>query len=257
MSIIRNKLESKQAIVAGTSAGMTIQQGAGMINGGESYEALKYGAYDSHQSDLNLLVYVPAGGFNFFKHGLLDTHFGARGRQGRLIRLLHHLHASFAFACDEDTAIVIEDDHFTVLGTNGVTVFDMRRSKSVNDFEIKNVLVTYLTEGDSYVFESNKAIVADWKTSLTGREEHTRPLSPSHDIFSSFRNTNRRNPMEFVRISTDLYNSKADETVAYTYESSPTFSVRMRKLGEGYQGERRGKSYISYKNLNVDIISEN
>jgi cyanophycinase len=252
LAAIHKKLDSKEAVIAGTSAGMAIQTGPGMIDGGVSYEALRYGAYDKPQLDDSLLVYVPDGGFNFFPYGLLDTHFGARGRQGRLIKLLSHLNISRGFACDENTAIVIVDDQFTVLGTNGVTIIDVSRSKR-DDHSISNITIQYLTNGDSYDLISNKIEFASWKTSLAGREEHIKPLEPTNDIFSSYRNQGRKYPMEFVRVSTDLYNSKVKETYGLTFETNPVYQVQLMKGGAGYQGVYQDNSYISFEGLNVAI----
>jgi cyanophycinase len=60
-----------------------------MVTGGVSYNALLYGAYDTldtkHPDDLS---YEKSGGFGLFQLSYLDTHFGTRGREGRLIQLI-------------------------------------------------------------------------------------------------------------------------------------------------------------------------
>lgn len=45
-----------------------------MITGGESYEALKFGAFPySDELDSDKLSFFEAGGFGFFPFGLVDT----------------------------------------------------------------------------------------------------------------------------------------------------------------------------------------
>lgn len=85
-----------------------------MITGGESYQALLYGAFnkidDNHP---DYLSYYPGGGFGFFKYGYLDTHFATRGRQGRLIRLISDLYNNvdipYGYGVDENTALAVID----------------------------------------------------------------------------------------------------------------------------------------------------
>lgn len=79
--------------IGGTSAGTTILESAPMVTGGESYDALRYGANDYSDSNYpDDLSYLKEGGFGFFNYSCyLDSHFGSRGRQGRMIALLYDL----------------------------------------------------------------------------------------------------------------------------------------------------------------------
>ncbi|MFI1566712.1 hypothetical protein ACH4ZX_27260 [Streptomyces sp. NPDC020490] len=57
------------------------------MSGGESYEGLRDGSAPGYFDDAGRLGYIPPGGFGFLRSGLLDTHTGAAGREGRAFRL--------------------------------------------------------------------------------------------------------------------------------------------------------------------------
>jgi cyanophycinase len=248
-------------VLSGTSAGCVIHNGPGMINGGVSYEGLKHGPFSTEQNDTDLLLYVTEGGFNTFPYGFLDSHHGDRGRQGRFIRLITFLNGKYGFGVDEDTAMVIQSDQFTVQGTQGVTIYDFENAVvGHNDhFKLENALIHYLTTGDSYNFTSKKVTFADWKSTLVGREQHETART-SNDIFSSYRNVDeqdyRKNPMEFVKVSTEMYNSKSTQTTGWSYEIEPTFEVVMQKEGVGYEGTQNNKSYISFSGMKASIYAQ-
>jgi cyanophycinase len=269
---IRERYEAGVLAIAGSSAGTTIQQATPMVCGGESYEALVNGLHDyrdpDHPDDLS---YEKTGGFGFFNWGYLDTHFGTRGRQGRMIRMVWELlkqgnhQESVIFGIDENTALMVEDSVGTVMGETGVFVFDLSKAQQQKngDFSLNNIKVTYLTEGDQINLENYEVKVAEWKKNIKGNEEHDHTLEESTDIFSSPNNYDpdtdeRRNPREFIRITTDLFNSALDDsTNAFTYEEDPEFELSFAKSSDslGYIGEKNQSTYISYMGLTLNIGS--
>lgn len=270
---IRERYEAGLLAVAGSSAGTTIQQGTPMVCGGESYDALVNGLHDyrdpDHPDDLS---YEKTGGFGFFNWGYLDTHFGTRGRQGRMVRMVWELlqrgqnQQSIFFGIDENTALVVEDSIGTVMGETGVFVFNLKEAQQQeknSDFSLNNIKVTYLTEGDQINLENYEVKLAEWKKNIKGNEEHDHALSESTDIFSSPNNYDpdtdaRKNPREFIRITTDLFNSALDDsTNAFTYEEDPEFELSFAKSSNsvGYIGSKNGNDYISFVNLTLNIGS--
>ena len=256
------------AVVSGSSAGTAIQNAAPMVTGGESYNALRYGSYTSINPNYpDDLSYDSLGGFGLFKYGLIDTHFSERGRQGRIVRLASDTSKTMAYGVDENTALVVTDADTTsanmqVIGQNGVFIFDLgSATKGTGTYwSISNVKTTYLTDGDGFNPNSKTPSIATWKTALAGRERYATPVSPTRDIFSSPNNSTtsgRRNPREFVRVSTDLFDSRGTSTTGQSYETGPIFEAKLSKsssLGSaGYQGTKNSVSYISYKNLRVDL----
>jgi cyanophycinase-like exopeptidase len=131
----------RDGVVAGVSAGTTIQQGGDMVTGGESYESWRDGAEPGYFDDTSRLGYLPYGGFGFYDHGLLDSHFGTWGRQARMVRLAQDTGHRQVVGIDETTALVVDRAAGTgeVIGRNGVSVLDVDR---------RGASWSYLTRGD-------------------------------------------------------------------------------------------------------------
>lgn len=55
---------------------------------------------------------------------MIDQHFAQRGRLGRLLAALVLQPAVLGLGIDEDTAIIVNGDEFTVVGRGSITVVD-------------------------------------------------------------------------------------------------------------------------------------
>ncbi len=268
LSLILQKYANNEVSVAGTSAGSDIQQGPPLVTGGESYDALVYGSFphdDPKHPDR--LSYYPKGGFSLSfpaEYGLLDTHFGVRGRLGRMIRLACDTQNSkMVYGIDENTAMHVQDGVFKVMGEHGIFIFDLtwsQVSKKPN-FEVRNVSVHYLTQDDAWDLQHKLVQFASWKSNIKGQEQHDYPLKSSLDIFSSANNLgkdgHRKNPNEFTKISTDLFDSsQAQTTHGFSYEQKPTpYRVELSKeAAVGFVGMYNSTRFISYANLKMNII---
>lgn len=149
----------ENGVVAGVSAGTTIQQGADMVTGGESYESWRDGAQPGYFDDGTKLGYLPYGGFGFFGHGLLDSHFGTWGRQARMIRLARATGHRQVVGVDETTALVVDRSTGTgeVIGRNGVSVLAV---------EAAGASWSYLTRGDRVDLVRGSVLRADDATDV-------------------------------------------------------------------------------------------
>jgi len=291
---LRQLFNEGSVLVAGTSAGTAIQAPKpAMITGGESWEAVVYGAFEDGSPDIrsSYLSYDAQGGFGLFTLGLVDTHFSERGRQGRLIRLADHVNSPLAFGIDENTALYVESSvseqqqhkgievaHLTVYGNNGVHMFNLTGHRSSPDrdnyWKTSMVQDSYFTREDELVISMDHVSgatlkyvkFAPWKSSLWGREQ---PRSPqeSKDIFSSPDDDvddKRRYPREFTIVAQSLVDSRyGNYSFSTTFESNPTYTVGMQRIDstaiktkavQGYDDAK--KSYISYDYVLVDIWHE-
>jgi cyanophycinase len=61
---------------------------------------------------------------DFITGVLIDTHFSQRGRIGRLMTAVAHYPQDMGLGIDENTAIIVEEDKFEVVGDGAVTVVD-------------------------------------------------------------------------------------------------------------------------------------
>lgn len=257
------------AVIAGTSAGTAVQTGIPMITEGESYESL----LNEPQSLVGSPPFVPEpyynplGGFDFFPYGLTDTHFSARGRQGRTIRLAAELGLSTVYGMDENTALVVKDvgtDQVSmeVLGELGVSIFDLSNA-TISDPEddywsISDVSMTYLTEGDRYDPLTKTATLTE-KDILVCDRDTIVPYST--DIFSAFNTEgDRANPREFINVALELGESCATTATGRSQETDPVaFQVTMteKESTEIYSGlDSQGREKQSFTNLSIDIRSE-
>lgn len=172
MRAVREVLE-RGGVVAGTSAGLAVQQAAPMVSGGGSAEAWTRGATAGHADD-DLLRYIPAGGLGFFPEGLLDSHFNEWGRVARAVRLAQATNERLAIGVDEHTALVYSrrDRLGEVLGTGGVSTLDLTEAAfaaGANGPGVVGVRWSHFTAGDRYDFRN--------ATSIRSTEVHVEPGS--------------------------------------------------------------------------------
>ena len=101
---LKNKFNSERFVVAGTSAGAMCMS-ENMITGGK--EKVRCGV-----------------GLSLIPKFIIDSHFIERDRQGRLIEAISIYPDKIDVGLAEDTAIVIKNNKFKVIGSGSVTVFD-------------------------------------------------------------------------------------------------------------------------------------
>ncbi len=108
------------AVVAGSSAGAAIMSNP-MIAGGSSRGALEHGVRAREGGDGVWL----RDGFGFFGPGLVDQHFLARGRIGRLlVASIRVRDVDWGFGVDENTALVVDGADARIEGASGVLWID-------------------------------------------------------------------------------------------------------------------------------------
>lgn len=159
-------------VIGGTSAGAAIMSNP-MIGGGTSIAALAHGvitryAGDDFPADSGVML---TSGIGFFPHGIVDQHFHARSRTGRLATVLHYLHGKteLGIGIDENTAMIYSagDQTMTVAGTGGVTLLNTSAatlSQAGSYPALTNVILSYLEEGDGYDFATGRTTPASGKS---------------------------------------------------------------------------------------------
>ncbi|MEZ4299399.1 MAG: cyanophycinase [Polyangiaceae bacterium] len=280
MAALRARHEAGQLLVAGTSAGTAVMAPAPsrpMVTGGESYNALVWGAYETACSgpsgDIcqDDLTFDAGGGLGLFTYGLLDTHFSERGRQARIVRLAADTKEDRAFGVDENTALIVRDAgtekaSMAVIGEHGAFVFDLRAAlvEGGPDFAIKGVRASYLTSGDTYDPASWSVTFAADKVDIQGDESFAEPLSPSGDILSSPNNSapggGRKYPREWALIAQDLCDSEPASTYGLSYEGPDlssdyplVYAVDMVKEAETRCFDGPAKGDVAFADMTVDI----
>ncbi|MER6433916.1 cyanophycinase [Streptomyces sp900105245] len=234
LAAIRDRL-AHGAVIAGSSAGAQIAAGPDMVTGGDSYPALRDGSSPGYFDDPSRLGYLPDGGFGFLGSGLIDTHTGAEGREGRALRLASDTGHDRVYALDENTALVVDApgtqrEAITVLGANGVGVFDLRRARTRHDrlgWSLRNARYTYLTDGDRYDPRRWLASPAQGKHRLTTIDDTAVPAND--DVFYSLADP-AGTPYSFRGTARALAATSAQRSAtATTYETGPRFRVTLTK----------------------------
>ena len=98
-------------IIIGTSAG-AMMMSTSMIISGKS----------DHRPELGAVEIAP--GMDLIPNTIIDTHFAQRGRHGRLITAIAHYPQNFGIGIDENTAMIVKENKFKVVGAGSVTILD-------------------------------------------------------------------------------------------------------------------------------------
>jgi cyanophycinase len=106
-------------VLAGTSAGAAIMSSI-MITEGSS------------ETNPKVNVVEKSPGMGFLPDVVIDQHFAQRGRLGRLLTVVAEHPGNLGLGIDEDTAIVVQDGSFTVIGEGSVTIIDARTMTYTN-----------------------------------------------------------------------------------------------------------------------------
>lgn len=165
-------------VIGGTSAGAAIMSNP-MIGAGNSMGALTHGVKkimegeDFPESDGVLLT----AGLGFFPLGMVDQHFNARARLGRLIVAMMNdkKPINLGFGVDENTALIYNGKQkmLEVAGAAGVTIVNTNKAtKSYfgNLPKIENVFIDYLEDGDTYSIDNSTIMPALGKKGTVGNE---------------------------------------------------------------------------------------
>lgn len=250
-------------VVAGTSAGAHVMSNP-MFGVGRSYEALVI-----NDTEVKTVADVPLTGFldptlrdnNFQIAGLglvenilTDTHFDMRGRLGRLLVAMRDTGHEIGVGLDEGTALEIKGDIGEVVGENGVWILDAS-SATFNEkgaapgFEVNDVIVHYLTEGDTFNMVTKEVIPASNKQEMDRSEDS---LYQSPNLFGG----------DYESTKSLLSFAKSAETKQVSFvkggASDPVFAIQWAKddVSKYYQSDEdyTPESLASYKKGTVTNI---
>jgi cyanophycinase len=110
-----HKRYAEGIVVGGTSAGAAVMPDVMIVEG------------DS-ETNPRIEIVDMGPGMGFLPGVVIDQHFSQRGRLGRLISALAQQPAVLGFGIDENTAMVVTDNQFEVVGQGSVTVVDESES---------------------------------------------------------------------------------------------------------------------------------
>lgn len=168
LAAIRSRLAAG-AVIGGSSAGAAIMSDP-MIMGGDSLGAL-LGRADGE-------ALAMGRGIGFLVGPLVDQHFDARARLGRLAVALGRRPAAarIGFGIDEDTALIVDQkaQSAAVVGAGYVTLLDARDATYAphQRIAIDAIRLGLAASGDQIDLANLTIRPARWKRATMGREYH-------------------------------------------------------------------------------------
>ena len=180
LKTMRRRLKAG-ATIGGTSAGAAVMSDV-MILGGDPFGALLYpparlSAHEKTPADEKRLAL--GRGLGFFPFGLVDQHFGERGRLGRLAVAVASSEETLGFGIDENTALVVDlkQAMARVVGAGGVTVLDLRNAETATTgaFALNGARVSFLSAGDGISVPDLTPTIAPFRLPTVGKEYFDAP----------------------------------------------------------------------------------
>ncbi len=144
----------KGGVIAGTSAGAAAMGNTMLVGGGDT-ESHKVGNW------------LMAPGLGLIEDILIDQHFAQRGRIGRLLSAVAMNPGVLGIGIDEDTAIIIHNGKFKVIGSNAVYVIDghdvsytnVSEDSAEKTMSMHDVRLHILAEGENYKLKTRQAFL--------------------------------------------------------------------------------------------------
>lgn len=216
------KIYENGAVIGGSSAGAAIMSKV-MIGAGTSFGALAEGIVNDyygteHQENGPLFLTT---GLGFFEDGIIDQHFDAKARIGRLIvtAMKNQNDYKLSFGIDENTALVVynEQNKVEVLGESGVTVINTSDAKIIKNektISYENIRLSLIEGGDIYFYKDDKFEINKSKAETVGNEYFEIPSPVQSGIlvgYSSFKDL----------LTVNLVDNKGTkEVVNYSFDST-------------------------------------
>ena len=155
---------NKGLVIGGTSAGAMMMSSSTLVSG-KSDCTPRLGAIEV------------APGMELLDNSIIDTHFSQRGRHGRLLSAVVHNPQSVGIGIDERTAMIVQDNHFEVIGEGAITVICAKNSMHTNLPYIKTddtigafgVNFHVLPEGYKYDLLKREPIAPNIKKMIEGK----------------------------------------------------------------------------------------
>ena len=228
------------AVVSGSSAGAAMMSRV-MIAGGSSADAVTHGVRLPDGDGVHIRE-----GMGFFELGMLDQHFLARGRIGRiLVSTLQENSPQIGLGIDENTALVVDGDSAWVVGASGVVVVDGRSVQRTGPSRGLGLRMSLVGAGD----------LLDLRTLSVQRERTKNPMPVTETSIELPEDPFAR--WAFLHLMVDLASSSIQEATFALSEANlrvledEGFSASMAGPTGGVEGTPAGFSAGPFK---VDLL---
>lgn len=147
------EIYTDDGLIAGTSAGAAAM-GTTMLVGNETVDSHKVGNW------------MMAPGLGLIEDIMIDQHFAQRGRISRLLGAVALNPGVLGIGIDEDTAIIVKERTFRVIGSNAVYVVDghyvsytnISEAAAEKTMSMHDVRLHILANGESFKLKTRQAL---------------------------------------------------------------------------------------------------
>ena len=236
------------AVIAGSSAG------AAIMSTSMSYvaplSAMKSGLVDG--KDI-----VPGLGF-VGSEVFVDQHFIIRGRFARMIPIMLKANYKLGLGIDENTAMVIsKQTDVEIIGYKGALLIDLNDAKTdpaESDFNVSNVKLSYLDQGDKFNLLTKVLTVP--KDKIAGKVNANAPYNNEHLFYPDILANSTAVDLMFK-----LIDNKQTEAIGLAFSDGEDirpelgFEFKFRKTPDsvGYFSGASGTATYSIRDLRLDI----
>lgn len=247
---------NKGGVVAGTSAGAAIMSATMIRDAQDVLAVLKFGVKIGREIDRGLGFVGP----DIF----VDQHFLKRGRFGRMLPAMLQTGYKLGLGVDENTAAIVRGDEIEVIGFKGALIADFNGAssdKTVRDFNLRNVRLTYLDHGDRYNAKTRM-------TTPSAAKSNGKKLDPNEKSFSPYFTANAFYPdilgdSVVLNLMTNFIDNRQSEVIGLAFGAPDTrdtkpdlgFEFRFRKGADslGYFTSGPGGEDYTVTNIYLDI----
>lgn len=229
-------------LIAGSSAGAAIMSGP-MILGGTSLHAITRGIDDRPEAADDFDAFRLGQGLGFFEWGMVDQHFLARGRIGRLVCAAHAKGQRLAFGIDENSALLVHASQGEVVGETGVLMIDLRKAHfgdAAAEHFVEDVRVSYLDDGDQIDLKTGKALpAADKRRVRAGRNAYRTRAPVKRNAFAGYGLHDlmlrlvESDPAHYQQDSASAYDALTHTQVTLDITRKPRKSRALRAIRDG------------------------
>jgi cyanophycinase len=152
LSIIKQRYQEENFVIAGTSAGAMAMSNTMIYEGNATRAHLK--------GEVKITT-----GLGFIDSVIIDSHFEKRGRFGRLVQAVATNPSSIGIGLGEDTAVMITDDNkMEAVGSGLVIIIDghdilhsnIADIPDGNPISLENLKVHFCEKGNGYLIKERK-----------------------------------------------------------------------------------------------------
>jgi cyanophycinase len=233
----------RDGLIGGTSAGAAMMSDPA-IGGGSSEKALESGRGEYSPDETEERGVVIRDGMGFFPYGIVDQHFLARGRLGRLIAALEETGVARGYGIDEDSAIAVNlnTGEIRVLGPQGLILADVRRL-SRQGLARENIRISMLSTGDSVDGDTGRITHAAGYAPFNAMPDAPSTLAPIPDAWGRW------------TIRTALL-ALAESNASEVLLTGERFDIRFSKDSDTYSiiNPTQPGSPVSVVNARMDIV---